>query len=73
MGFAFYPARSVGFRVTGWARLFYDLKTLLLYADGHLPGLSSAGEEKGNLDVLPYLITTPLNFSMSAGVTSGRR
>ena len=31
----------VGPRVTGWASLFYDLKTVLLYAAGALPGLRS--------------------------------
>ena len=29
----------VGFRGIGWARLFYGLEILLLYAGGHLPGL----------------------------------
>ena len=28
-------------RGIGWARLFYDLKTVLLYAAGQVPGLSS--------------------------------
>ena len=46
----------VGFRGIGWARLFYDLKTLLLYAAGHLPGLSN------------YLQITLRNMIMYIGV-----
>ena len=30
----------VGSRITGWASLFYDLKTVLLYADGTVAGLN---------------------------------